>query len=673
LKTIQNKSELIVESYFSNLELLLNANEAENYLLQFDSLVSSELNEILKATNRYLSEEMFDKTDLLIGLLKEMIDSKRRKELNFEEIIPANDLFRKKISALHGTSGKKINRILRLMPSEITVMDEASISNFSENQFDEIKTVDVSFRQMIEFIIENKILTQLNQYGNEMQQSVGDQLIKVKEYYRLFILTFDEFTNKDSEETDSLHDFLVTQINNIASSKKQIFDEFDKYSSRVSELKSEVSGHLTLYGISKFGAQLKHYIHEQKEQEKVSYFKEISQNFANWLSLQAVRFKYGKTQALAYAKILQQENKTPGLNNNFLEISEQIKPSFEILKQIPFYYKQLFSVRQTFHSEFWVPLTKEIEQADIIYKQFRQLNEGVLLITGDQHCGKSFLASILAHRWNDSGRIILINPPPGGSIDIQVFDEIVADTFQEERYNDSVFEDLPQGSFVIFDDIEMWWQRSDNGLIILNNLLRIISKFRNRIFFILNINTYAYRLLEKLMPLSNYLLGVIKINPIPVNSIKEMIMLRHQGAGLDFTYHNKRKDELSAIKLADLFVMIYKFSNGNPGVALAAWLSSIRNIENDKLKIVPIELPRIDFISHFKPDTILVIIQLLVHKQLTLRRIIKVLGIDPEIVDQQIQFLWRMGMVNKLHNDVYEINIYWYPVLTQYLVIKNYI
>jgi hypothetical protein len=179
--------------------------------------------------------------------------------------------------------------------------------------------------------------------------------------------------------------------------------------------------------------------------------------------------------------------------------------------------------------------------------------------------------------------------------------------------------------------------------------------------------------MEKLMPLSNYLLGIIKINPIPVNSLKEMIMLRHQGAGLDFTYNGRTKDELSAVRLADLFVKIYKFSGGNPGVALAAWLSSIRSIENENLMILPIELPRIDFISHFKSDAILVIIQLLIHKQLTIRRLTTVLGFDPDIVDQQVLFLWRMGMINKLQNDVYEINIYWYPVLTQYLVTKNYI
>ncbi len=673
MKTLQNKFEKIVESYFSNLDLLLNANEAENYLLQFDSLVSSELNEILKNTNKYFYEEMLDKTDSLTGLLEEMIKTKKRKEISFEALIPANDIFRKKIVALQNSSGKKINRILRLLPSEITVMDEATLSNFSENQFDEIKTVDVSFLQMIEFLIENKILIQLNQYSNELQQSVGGQLTKIKEYYRLYLLTFDEFTNKSSEDTDSLHDFLVTQISNIAGSKEHIIKELDNYTSRVLELKSEVSGHLTLYGITKFGSQLKHYIHEQKEQEQRSYLKDRTQYLSNWLSLQAVRFKYGKTQALAYAKIVQQEATTPDLNNYFLNINDLIKPSSEILKQIPFYYKQLFSVRQTFHSEFWVPLKKEVEQADIIYNQFKQLNEGILLITGHQHSGKSFMASILARRWSDSGKIILINPPAGGSVDTQVFEEIIADAFQEEKYSDSIFENLPSGSFVIFDDIEMWWQRSENGLTILNNILRIISKFKNRIFFILNINIYAHQLLEKLIALSDHLLGVVNINPVPVNSIKEIIMLRHQGAGLDFTFNNRRKEELSAVKLADLFVRIYKFSNGNPGVALAAWLSSIESIENDNLKIVPIDLPRIDFISHFKPDSILIIIQLLIHKQLTIKRLTIVLGTDPEVVNQQIQYLWRMGMVNKLQNDVYEINIYWYPVLTQYLVTKNYI
>ena len=376
---------------------------------------------------------------------------------------------------------------------------------------------------------------------------------------------------------------------------------------------------------------------------------------------------------LPYARIVHSENKISDMNNPFLEISEQIKPSVDILKQIPFYYKQLFSARQTFHKEFWVPLITEIEQADIIYKQFRYLNEGVLLITGDHHSGKSFLSYILATRWKDSGRVVFINPPPGGSIELQVFDETVAETFQEERYNDSMFELLPPGSFVIFDDIELWWQRSENGLIIMNNILRIITKFRNRIFFILNINSYGFQLLEKLMPLRSHLLGVIKISPMPVNSIQDLIMLRHQGAGLDFSYNNKRKDELGAVKLADLFVKIYKFSSGNPGVALAAWLSGIKSIETNSLSIEPSDFPRIDLINYIKPDTLLIVIQLLIHKQLTLKRLAAVLGLELIIIERQLLFLWRMGIVDKLQNDVYEINIYWYSVLSQHLVTKNYI
>ncbi|MCJ7714347.1 hypothetical protein MUO66_07825, partial [Candidatus Bathyarchaeota archaeon] len=196
---------------------------------------------------------------------------------------------------------------------------------------------------------------------------------------------------------------------------------------------------------------------------------------------------------------------------------------------------------------------------------------------------------------------------------------------------------------------------------------------RNRLFFILNINVYAYNLLDKLMPLKSYLLGTIKLNPLPVNSIKNMIMLRHHGAGLDLVYKNKREDELSALKMADLFVEIYKFSNGNPGVALAAWLSGIKKVESDSLSIEPIVLPDTNFINLFQHDAILVIIQLFLHRQLTINRLLMVLGLESNVAERQLQFLWRMGIVNKLQNDVYEINIYWYPVLKQYLVTKNYL
>jgi hypothetical protein len=256
---------------------------------------------------------------------------------------------------------------------------------------------------------------------------------------------------------------------------------------------------------------------------------------------------------------------------------------------------------------------------------------------------------------------------------VQVFEEVIADALQEESYDDSVFEFIPPGSFVIFDDIELWWQRSENGLVILDRILKIIAKFRNRIFFILNINTYGLKVIEKLIPLNSYLLGVIKLNPIPVNSLKNMIMLRHDGTGLDLVYKNKKQEELSALKMADLFVKLYKFSSGNPGVALAAWITGIIKFENDKIWIEPAELPRTEIFDHIQSESVLLILQLFVHRQMTLKRLANVLGGELNVIERQLQFLWRMGMIAKLQNDIYEINICWYPVLKQYLVNKNYI
>lgn len=150
-------------------------------------------------------------------------------------------------------------------------------------------------------------------------------------------------------------------------------------------------------------------------------------------------------------------------------------------------------------------------------------------------------------------------------------------------------------------------------------------------------------------------------------------MLRHKGAGQELEYKNKRTNELSAVKFAGLFVKIYKFSNGNPGVALAAWLGSIKKVEKNSMLIEPVEMPDPGFITRFKPDSVVIMVQLLVHRQMTQKRLIEAMNTEPDSVERELQFLWRMGMVNRLHNDVYEINIYWYPVLSQYLANKNYI
>ena len=69
----------------------------------------------------------------------------------------------------------------------------------------------------------------------------------------------------------------------------------------------------------------------------------------------------------------------------------------------------------------------------------------------------------------------------------------------------------------------------------------------------------------------------------------------------------------------------------------------------------------------------MIFVQLLLHKQLTRQKLVVISGLDSKRVDEHLQFLWRMGILNKIQNDVFEINIYWYPVIVEYLTAKNFI
>ena len=673
LKQVLQKLPEIPQPYFYNLSLFFNVSEAENYLLQFNSLVNAELNEILVNAGSILSAGVLKNISSLTDTLKTMLADKKQGEVPYDKLMPQPDgLFREMEIINHG-SLKRIRRILRTLPSEITVMDEASHNDFFEQQFDEIKTVTVAFLQMIEFLIENKITNRITAFRTNLQETVTKQLNQIKEHYRLFLFSLDEYAKEEVENKESLLQFLNEQIAAISKAKDNISGSLNQYAANITELKSEISGQTTIYGLTKFESNLKHYIHEQREQEKVSLVKQKTNKLGTWFSRQVVRFKYGKTEALSYAKMLQQDTGLPDLNNRLLTVNQSIQPQEPVLKQVPFYYKQLFSAKQTYHREFWVPMKKATETADRAFEQYNRLGEGALLVTGEHHSGKSFLAYMLAHRWNENGRVIFINPSIGGSIEFQSFDEVIAEAFQAEKYSEKLFESLPKGSFVIFEDIELWWQRTANGVMVLKHLFKLVSKYSHRIFFILSVNVFAFKLLEKILPLDAVLLGSVRLTPMPVQSIKDMVLLRHAGAGLDFTYKNLRGSEMSAVKMADLFVKSYKFSRGNAGVALAAWLSGIRKIENDLLQIDPVVAPGTDLIHQLPVDVKLIFVQLLLHKQLTKEKLAIVSGLDSDRIDEHLQFLWRMGIFNKIRNDVFEINIYWYPVIVEYLTAKNFI
>ncbi len=669
IKDLQTKISEAGKTYFSNLSLFINANEAEDFLLLYNSVINAEMSEIFKKTEALFNNELFPKLDSFSSQMRTYVDQGKYENIPFDKLIPETENYNQRIDKYINYYTKRIKQPLRIIPAHITVMEESSFNDFFVKQFEEIQSVEVSFLQMMEFLTENKIITSLNNFVNEFKLSLDDHFNKLKENYRLFLFTFDEYVNKTGQKKESHKTFLLGQLQNFEEQKDGIKNELQQLSNVITELKSEISGQMTLYGVTKFETQLKRYIHEQKSQEKITYLKRQSENIGNRFSRMIVRFKYGKTQAFAYAKNLQQENMLPSLNNQIVTMNMRLQPKAEVLKKVPFYYKQLFSVRQTFHSDFWVQRRKEVETAQMMYRQYQSVHKGILLITGEHHSGKSFLSYMLAHEW--SNRVVFINPPVGGSLDFKVFDATVAEAFQADTYSKSVFENLPDDSVVIFDDIELWWQRHNDGLMILKYIAKLIEEFQHRLFFVVNLNLFAYRLLSKIFPLDKLAIGVLKLDALPVNAIKQMIMLRHNASGLDFIYRNKHKNDLSHVKLADLFVNIYKFSNGNAGVALAGWLTGIEDYKNETLWVDPESTSYPDIINQFESDIKLILIQILIHKQITQDILQKVTGINLQSIDQSLQYLIKMGLVKQVQNNVYEVSIYWYPVLVQYLTSKN--
>lgn len=669
IRNLQSKIVEAGKTYFSNLSLFINANEAENYLLIYNSVINAELGEISRKTQNLLERELLVKIDSLSSQMQHYAEQEKYENIPFDKLISDEKTYIQRIDKFINVYTKRIKQLLRIIPAHITVMEESSYNDFFEKQFDEIKSVEVSFLQMMEFLTEDKMITSLNNFINEFKLSLNAHLNKLKENYRLYLFTFNEYLKKTGSKKTTHKKFLLELSQKFGKQKIDINQALSHLSNQISELKSEISGQMTLYGVTKFESQLKRYIHEQKGKEKITYLKRQSENIGNRFSSVIVRFKYGKTQAFAYAKNLQQDPVLPNINNQLVSITMHLQPRADILKKIPFYYKQLFSVHQIFHSDFWIRRKKEEETAQMIYKQYLSIKKGILLVTGEHHSGKSFLSFMLAHQW--SNKVVFIHPPTGGTLDFKLFDATVAEAFQTETYSKSIFENLPYGSVVVFDDIELWWQRHNDGLLILKYISKLITEFQHRLFFILNLNLFAYRLLSKIFPIDKLAIGILKVEDLPVNVIKKMIMLRHNVSGFDFIYKNKHCNDLSHMKMADLFVQIYKFSNGNAGVALSAWLTSIIDYKEETLWIDPKTIPFTDIINQFEPDSKLILIQILIHKQITLEVLQKVTGINYQVLDQFIQYLLKMGVLKQIQNEVYEVNIFWYSVLVQYFTSKN--
>jgi hypothetical protein len=196
-------------------------------------------------------------------------------------------------------------------------------------------------------------------------------------------------------------------------------------------------------------------------------------------------------------------------------------------------------------------------------------------------------------------------------------------------------------------------------------VLKLIYDYSDKCLFVVNMNPFAYKIINDLWKIEDSFISIIYNMPFDSEEIKEMIIRRHHSSGLKFKLQKMDEESISEFKLAGLFNKYFDNTKGNPGVALNRWLTNIERFSGDVISIAYPKIPKREVFENLDDDWQVILLQLIVHKRLSLERLTKILNQDPNTVAETFTALRRTGLIVEKSSQVYIINIYAGPYLLE--------
>ncbi|OFY68273.1 MAG: hypothetical protein A2V64_07345, partial [Bacteroidetes bacterium RBG_13_43_22] len=560
--------------------------------------------------------------------------------------------------------GKEIIMLAETLPENIVIVS-SSMATSSPGQAEE--SLDIPLRKITRYYIESKFIGTTFDQLEKVAESLKNSIFMIND---LLNLTRFNLENIPEELPDKLE--IISPIINEAC--QQILKEEEKIDfirNNINELISntleEVFDKLNSYKISSTAGEYSWLIreHTSKKVRKTIhfYFNNLRHFFKNF----TVRMLYSRSEWILLAKkITESEQKGRG-NHKILDLIESVSPREKVMEKLPQYYKKLFSGRSSISEDFWISRQKDEDEFMTAVDRINSGYKGGIMIIGERNSGKTMFCRYTADKIFRKERIFHISPVYSGSVQVSDFMTELSKTTGTKGDIHEIMELQNQGSVFIIHDLELWWERSQSGCEVIKLIINLIKDYSRKFCFVVNMNPYAYDLMNKMINLQEVFISVIYLKPFDSKDIREMIILRHRSSGLKFVLKKNEEGELSEIRIASLFNKYFSFSEGNPGIVLKAWLANIVSVSGNRIFIRTPRLPDTKVFTELDDDWKVVLLQLILHKRLTCARLDRIFLQDDARTRGIINALLRTGLIEERNEDLFVVNPFIEPLLIRVL------
>ena len=541
--------------------------------------------------------------------------------------------------------------LVEKFPAEIDLYPLESISSFLEKQTNLVERT-FYLNSTLNSIYQKEIALKIKSISTENLTWLKDNTEDLVNNVKLLVFTLENQDNKK----------LVTEVKDKLKEKiKEFKSNLSSFTERVEVQREELNKTASLF-------LNENYIFKNSSRREVKSAdneNSISGKIVNWQTLFSVRIN----------KILDRISKED-TNNYVLGKSERLFRIREFIDAVSIdeslnkgnaeTYIQLFNTLAQPNQLYDSFINKQLELLRQISQTHIELNENIVLVSGDPSSGKSYLINSFIKTQKQQQCFTM-------HAENEVLPlKRVSNSFQLMDSNNRFvpFENLKRGSIVIINDLELYWRKTTGGLTQVKQLLKLISSYPE-VLFIVECNMLLLSHLNECTDLSEKVISYIQTSSFSSDNIEKALDEKNKISGKSITLKGDQfkfgtfsKFQVNAKKLETL-------SSGNIGWLNTIWMSFLSYDESGEIELNP------NYESYF-PDVLgdedlQILLQLYWHKKLRLEDFnlfFQHWGEDR--INQVLAFLKSQYLITNL-NDYFEINKVILPYLKTFFINKNYI
>lgn len=557
----------------------------------------------------------------------------------------------------------KLKNLMSEYHESIDMIHEESLSSLETDELEELESTSVFLNLLLDYLVQLNLIEPLLDYTQDLPrkfQRASNMTNEVKRILSFHVSQLQNASeNKQKQIKVNIKELLIEEKVQIDKERQEIIVIQQQISSSIASALRNTVAKLSPYVISRSAANADQYIRNKENKIGLSRVGGVSQRIQSSIRESITRLWYRRSEGILLAQQLQSVSKgEDSLVESILNLVENISPRHDVIHHLPVYYNQLFTHKNTFGEDFWVGRKTQLEQAQKAIKRFKEGFGGALMITGDYNSGRTFLSQHIAEQNFPKRFVHYITPPEYGSIDVMDFKRAFEYGVGFEGEYPEIFAELTFNTVLVFNDLELWWERSPEGWQVLEVLLDLIDTYSEQCFFILNINRHTLNFINMVKKIENYFLATINCAPFNAEALKDTILSRHRSSPITFQWKGTAEKDMTDWKYARLMSKYFDYSQGNVGNALQAWITHIEQINENVLYIREPSKPNTDILKQLPEEWIIWIVQFILHKHLTLDRLLRITLEDERVVYNKVKILKRAGIIKETNNNLLKINQY---------------